>query len=232
MQLRRAFWVVFTILAIASVPAAAAAQSTAEQPLKIDIKDLGLSFLPPASDAATSMAPRQTQHEGIGIGALVGPYFDRLSHEDDEIDFSNKTGWQFSLFIGGNRPGRVGVATEITLLRRKSEGEGSEIKFNTLQVPVFVRVNVGSQNLDRASVYVKFGPAIDVVLKAEQDGIDIIDDVERFQVDLIGAVGVEITRFIVEGRYIHGLRALNKEFEDEGKIKYKAFAILFGVRFN
>jgi hypothetical protein len=232
MQLRRVLLIVFTILAIASVPTAAAAQSNGDQPLKIAIKDLGLTFNPETNAVVQS----QRQHQGIGIGALIGPVFDKFNSDEEGIDFSTKTGWQFSLFIGGNRPGRVGVATEISLLRRKTQAvdDPEEVKFNTLQVPVFVRVNVGSQNLDRASVYVKFGPAFDVVLKAERAGEDLLDleEVERFQVDLIGGVGVEITRFIVEARYIHGLRTVNTDFQEVGKLKYKAFAILFGVRFN
>jgi hypothetical protein len=226
MKPRRVSLVFLVVLCLAAgLPAPAAAQ----QPLSLDLKSAGVSLFPPAA-GAPSVA--QGGREGIGVGILIGPLFDNYTSDTDVTDFKNRTGLQFSLFLGGNRPGRVGVATELTLLRRRTEADGDDTTFTTLQVPLFVRVNVGSPNINRAIFYVKFGPAIDVILKAESGGLDIKDDVESFQVDIIGAAGVELNRFIIEGRYIHGIRTINKEFTDVEKITAKAVAILFGVRFN
>jgi hypothetical protein len=225
-QLRRAFFAAFSFVAILAVASSALAQDAPT----LNLKKMGVSFLKDSAPARQATAS-QPDHEGFGIGVLVGPLFDKTESEDVDVDnaFQGKTGLQFSLFLGGNRPGKFGVATEITLLRRKAE---NDISINTLQVPFFLRFNFGAENLDGVNVYVKAGPAIDVIFSANQDDESFTDSIERFQVDAIIGVGVEITRFIVEGRYIQGFRAINKEFDENNKIKTKAFALLFGFRFN
>jgi outer membrane protein with beta-barrel domain len=228
--LRRGFLpVALTLIAVIALPNTAAAQNLA----KANFKNLSVSFLP-KDLGAIPQPPDQRRHEGFGVGILVGPFWDSISADDPEFgEFDKKTGLQFSLFLGGNRPGVFGVATELTLLRRKTAIGGETITFTTFQVPLLFRFNFGSANLDRAIFYLKFGPAIDILLKANSsvDG-DIKDDVESFQVDVIIAGGVEITRFIFEVRWIKGIRAINKDFEDFTKIKSKAIALLFGIRFN
>ena len=227
-QFRRA---VFTILTVLSVLAVAATSARAQTLPQYSLKQSGLTFASSQSSQPMAASGGGEQHEGFGIGVLVGPLFDKTATEDVDPGnvFEGRTGLQFSLFLGGNRPGRVGIATEITLLRRKAELDGEDVTFNTLQVPFFVRINIGSENLDSASVYVKVGPAIDVNFGS--DGFET-GDIDDFNVSAIVGVGVEITRFIVEGRYIQGFRAINKEFNETTDIKTKAFALLFGFRFN
>jgi hypothetical protein len=227
-QFRRA---VFTILSVLTVLAVAATSARAQTLPQFSLKQSGLTFAKSQGSQPMAASGGDQQHEGFGIGVLVGPLFDKTSEEDvdPENAFKGKTGLQFSLFLGGNRPGRVGIATEISLLRRKAD---NDVTINALQVPFFVRINIGSENLDRASVYIKVGPAIDVIFSAKQGDESFKDQVEQFQLDGIVGVGVEITRFIIEGRYIQGFRAINKEFNESSDIKTKAFALLFGFRFN
>jgi len=167
---------------------------------------------------------------GVGVGVLVGPLFDKTASDDST--FSGKTGMQFSLFLGGHRSGLVGVATEVTLLRRKNDFEGDTLTITTLQVPLFLRINVGAGSASGARIYIKAGPAIDVVLSArsEQFG-DIKETLNVFQLDLIAGAGVEVNRFVLEGRYIQGIRAINEDVSIES-IRTRAFALLFGIRFN
>ena len=226
-QFRRA---VFTILTMLTVLALAATSARAQTLPNYSLKQSGLTFAKSQGSQPMAASGGDEQHEGLGIGVLVGPLFDKTEEEDvdPENAFKGKTGLQFSLFLGGNRPGRVGIATEISWLRRKAD---NDVVINALQVPFFVRINIGSQNLDRASVYLKVGPAIDVIFSAKQGDESFKDQVEEFQVDGIIGVGVEITRFIIEGRYIQGFRSISKD-ADVSDIKTKAFALLFGFRFN
>lgn len=227
-------------LAILTIAALAPSAALAQQPSHLNLKDVTFRSVSVAGPAAAQAGGMQMQsqpsrHEGIGIGIKVGPLFSSFSGSGVNSGvFSNSTGIQFGLFIGGNRPGTAGVATEINVLQKKSKkSDGSVDKLTSLQVPVFLRLNAGSRSLSGAIVYVLLGPAIDVNFKANNTSLgNIKDSVEDFDVDFVGAVGVEITRFIVEGRYIRGLRNFAKNFQSSDAIKTQSFALLFGVRFN
>jgi hypothetical protein len=74
----------------------------------------------------------------------------------------------------------------------------------------------------------------DVNLKAEANGIDVKKGYESLDLGILGGVGIEITRFLVEGRFNKGLRnALKSDnLTNFGDIKTRSFAVLFGIRFN
>jgi hypothetical protein len=184
--------------------------------------------------AAPAWAQSQQRHEGIGIGIKAGPVFADFSDEDDDLDFKKRTGLQGGVFFGGNRPGTVGVMAEVNFIQKKAEIPFSDqnLTLSYLQVPVFLRINGGSRSLSGVNVYGIVGPAVDIKVSDDAGDFDITDGFEGVDISLIGGVGVEITRFIIEGRYTWGLRRVNKEFNDVSDIKAKSFAILFGVRFN
>jgi hypothetical protein len=190
---------------------------------------LGVAFAAPAA--------AQERHEGIGIGIKGGPVFNKfiISDDEDSDDLRTRTGWMGGVFIGGNRPGLVGVGVEINYIKRTARDPDSEADFalQSIDVPVYLRINGGSRDLNGVSFYGIVGPAFDVNLKADIDGFDIKDDVEDFDINLVVGGGVEITRFIVEARYMRGLRNLDKSFSDSSSsAKSSSFAVLFGVRFN
>lgn len=183
-----------------------------------------------ATSAFAQPSVTKQDGSGIGVGVLAGPLFDKTASDDST--FSGRTGMQFSLFLGGHRSGLVGIATELSLQRRKSDFEGDELTMTTLQVPLFIRLNVGAHSASGARIYVKAGPAIDWVLAANSAQFgDIKETVNVFQIDVIGGAGVEINRFVIEGRYIQGIRSINEDVTIES-IRTRAFAVLFGVRFN
>lgn len=165
--------------------------------------------------------------QGVGVGIKGGPVF--ASFNADNLDFDKRTGLQAGIFFGGNRPGTIGVMGEVNFIQKKAEG----LKLNYIQVPVLLRINGGSKSRGGVNVYGLIGPAVDIRISDEIDGIGNIDDaVENVDLGVIGGVGVEITRFILEGRYTWGLRQINKASFDTTEIKTRTFAILFGVRFN
>ena len=65
----------------------------------------------------------------------------------------------------------------------------------------------------------------------EQPGCE---EYESLDLGILGGVGIEITRFIVEGRFNNGLRNVLKSdnLTNFGDIKTRSFALLFGLRFN
>jgi len=175
-------------------------------------------------------------HGGIGIGAKFGPLFPTFNSEDPADTFDNRTGWIGGLFIGGNRPGLLGVGVDILYARKKfaDPDTGTEAKFDYLEVPILLRVNIGSHNLNRVNVYAVVGPAIDWRLNSTlSTGESITDQTSGVDVGVSVGGGVEITRFIIEGRYTKGLRnILNSAGLTNTSIKTNAFAVMFGFRFN
>jgi hypothetical protein len=165
-------------------------------------------------------------------GIKFGPTFAKFS--SDSLDFKNRTGIHGGIFFGGNRSGILGLQGEINWIRRRTATELSNqtIRIDYLQVPVLLRLNAGTDSANGFAVYGIAGPAVDIKIGDEIEGVTVDDGFEGADVSLVFGAGVEITRIIVEGRYEKGLRRINKNFFDVADIKKQAFTILFGVRFN
>jgi hypothetical protein len=187
--------------------------------------------------AALGTSPAQAQ----GVGVKGGFLFSSLTGEGDEDLFEQRIGHQIGMFFGGNRTGPVGVMAEVNYGKKGAgdpDNEDNHYDIRFVSVPVVLRVNGGSRNLSGISGYGIIGPQLDWLISQKiffgDDEFDVSDDTEGFEVSLVMGAGIEITRFIVEARYIHGLKALAKDFDfaDAQDLKSRAFAILFGIRFN
>jgi hypothetical protein len=166
-----------------------------------------------------------------GAGIKFGPTFATFS--SDALDFDNRTGIHAGLFVGGSRDNIVGLQTEFNWLRKNTETEaGQQIRIDYLQVPVLLRLNAGSRSASGFAVYGIVGPAIELKIADDIEGITIDDGFEGADVSLVFGGGIEIVRIILEARYEKGLRRINDNFSDFTEIKKQAFTILFGLRFN
>jgi hypothetical protein len=181
---------------------------------------------------ATSAYAQEDSEEGFGIGVKIGPLWSNLDLDNDVTPSDQAAGFLGGIWFGGNRSGTIGVMGEVNYGRRKSHLGGQDFKQDFVNVNAFLRGNFGSDSREGVAGYVIAGPGIDINLTTELDDVDIKDEVEDFTVDLVLGAGVEITRFIVELRYIRGLKNINKEFDQTTDIKTEAIALLFGVRFN
>jgi len=167
-----------------------------------------------------------------GAGIKFGPTFTKFS--SDALDYKNRTGIHAGLFFGGNRDGLLGLQTELNWIRKKSEPEagGAEIRIDYLQVPVLLRLNIGSSSASGPAVYAIAGPAIDIKIADEIEGITLDDGFEGADVDLVFGGGIEVARVILEGRWDKGFRRINKTFSDFVEIKKQTFTVLVGIRFR
>jgi hypothetical protein len=166
-----------------------------------------------------------------GAGIKFGPTFATFSSE--ALDFDNRTGIHAGLFVGGSRDKVVGLQTEFNWLRKNTKTEaGQEIRIDYLQVPVLLRLNAGSSSASGFALYGIAGPAIELKIADEVEGITLDDGFEGADVSLVFGGGLEGARIIVEARYEKGLRRINNTFSNFAEIKKQAFTILFGVRFN
>ncbi len=166
-----------------------------------------------------------------GAGIKFGPTFASFSSE--ALDFKTRTGIHAGLFVGGSRDNVVGLQGEFNWLRKNSETEGGQqIRIDYLQVPVLLRVNAGSSSANGVAAYGIVGPAIELKIADELQGITLDDGFEGADVSLVFGGGIEAARIILEARWEKGLRRINNNFSDFTEIKKQAFTILFGVRFR
>ena len=164
-------------------------------------------------------------------GIKFGPTFATFSSE--ALDFKNRTGIHAGVFFGGSRENVFGMQGEINWLRKNTETEaGQQIRIDYLQVPVLARLNAGSSSANGVAVYGIIGPAIELKIADEVEGVTLDEGFEGADVSLVFGGGIEAARIIVEGRYEKGLRRINDTFSNFAEIKKQAFTILFGVRFK
>jgi hypothetical protein len=222
------------VVATVALPRPALAQSAPDNGVgpAIPVLMQSVSFINEADDQAATGTqappPQKSHHNGPGIGVKGGWAFAGFS---GATNFQANTGWQIGLFLGGNRTGVFGVATEITFIQRNASAV-----FNTtisssskaLEIPLLFRFNIGSHNLNRFIFYFMLGPAIDINL---EKFTDVVQN-SGYDINLIFSGGVEITRFIIEFRYNKGLKNLASNLGDSIDVKTHAFLFLIGVRFN
>ena len=184
--------------------------------------------------ASASPALAQSGDPGIGVGVKGGLLFSTLDFGRNDDFLTNKTGFVGGLFIGGNRGGVLGVEADILYAVKGANTDSNDESFDihVLEIPVLLRLNAGTRSRSGISFYGLLGPAMGFRLKSEFGGIDIVDSTEGYDVSLVVGGGIEITRFLAEVRYNHGLRNISKNFSASDEIKTRSFAAMIGVRFN
>ena len=170
----------------------------------------------------------RAEAQGVGVGAKAGYLYSSFDFDNASDVLDNSSGWMAGLFLGGNRPGRVGVMGEINLQAKRGEADMETATIYHAQVPLLLRINGGSRSTSGVSGYGIIGPAIDLKIGKN---LGNLDDIESGAVSLVIGTGVEITRVIIEGRSTWVLRNIAKDAEGL-EVKTKTFAILLGVRFN
>src|SRR5262245_55090166 len=73
---------------------------------------VGLLVLPASALAQTPPAASSypSRHEGVGVGAKIGPLWSNVDVASaPDVTYGSRSGLIGGLFIGGNRPGIVGV---------------------------------------------------------------------------------------------------------------------------
>jgi hypothetical protein len=187
----------------------------------------------PAPAAAQSYQPR---HEGVGVGVKGGPLFASFDSNITGEEFDHRTAFIGGLFLGGNLPGVFGAQVELLYARKGANvaDSDSSITADYLEVPVLLRINAGSPNLTGGRVYGLVGPTFDIRLRSHLNTGESLDDqISSGDVGIAVGLGVELTRFLVEGRYTRGLKNIDKSFGTTGEtLKSSTVAIFVGFRFN
>jgi hypothetical protein len=205
---------------------------------------MSLAAAPAFAQAATQPAQQQQVNSGVGIGALGGISWTSIRTETNEqgVDFNTGTGWQLGIWFGGNRDGRVGLMGELSYAVKKISDEfDNEVERDYVQLPVLLRINAGSRQKNKPSLYFLAGPVFDIEVstKQVQDGqeIDTPDDVyQGLEIGLMFGAGFEVARIGIEGRYSWGFKSvLATDAAEEsgfGSSKLNTFSLVAKIRFN
>lgn len=218
-------------------PAAAQEAAQASPPSALSEFTLTNQPLFESTGSAGAAAQRKARdpEAGFGFGIKAGPLFSTFNQDNPTAPFQNKTGFMGGIWFGGNRPGLVGVMGEVLYVRKGSTQTIGTETFDTdlyfIEIPVLVRVNVGTQSINKWVIYGIAGPAFDIKLKGKVNNIDLSDNYNGLNVDVVAGVGVELFRFLIEGRGNWGVRNVFKSGLGLDT-KDRSFALLFGIRIS
>jgi len=165
-------------------------------------------------------------------GIKAGVTFPNFKSAD--TDFENRTGWHLGVFFGGSTEKVFSLQAELNWLRKRAQSQllGTEFHIDYLQVPVLLRLNIGSSASSGPRVYGLVGPAFAFKIADEIQGFTIDDGFEGADVGLLFGGGLEVARVILEARWEKGFRRINKNFTQFTEVKSESFTALVGIRFK
>jgi len=196
--------------------------------------------------SAPSLASAQVVPGGLTGGIKGGitfgdiPEFARVL-EDDGAETGMRMGFLFGGFVSMSFDDVFGLQVEGLYTQKglsyEFETDEFEYRFDYIEIPVLFRI----QTAPNRGVYALVGPAFGFNINAKavsesapddvQDSVDISDEVAGLEISFVAAVGFQVNRFLVEGRYMEGLTNLIDSDPDAATYKSRTFAILAGFRF-
>ena len=102
-----------------------------------------------------------------------------------------------------------------------------------LEVPVLARFSLPR------GLYAAAGPSVGFRLRAKSrtnfggsvEEMDLKEEVEPLDTGLVVALGMDVRRFVIDGRYTHGLSDIDADKTDDVTIRTRVFSIAAGFRF-
>lgn len=183
---------------------------------------------PPPPQTST----RSSGAEGFGIQLGGGPIF---SSFDDVagLQIDSKTGWLVGLLMGGNRGGTVGVEADVLYGQKGATINGVDFDQKVVHVPVMLKINGGSSNVNGVSVFGVGGGYFDWLFSGKINQ-NPADTTNGYEVGWTVGGGVEVLRFSIQARYVKGLKAIDRNFNvaNSQDSKSKSFVVLFAFRLN
>ena len=194
-----------------------------------------MRFLVPALIAIfAGVTPASAQ---ISSGVKGGVNYADVSFDGDEgVPSSGRAGWLAGVFA--TIPiGPFALQPELIYTVK-----GTFLDINTfepdyivdyLEVPVLARVQLGKR------LYAAAGPSFAFRVRARNrisfggstEEIDIKDEVNSFDLGVVGAIGVEFGRWVVDGRYTYGLSDSDADTSDAVKIRNRVVSLSAGFKF-
>ena len=178
--------------------------------------------------------PALAQDDGVGFGVKGGYLYSSLSFSNTSNLYSGKSGWMAGFFIGGGHSSTVGAQIELNYLNKGATdaSTGANTTLHYLDIPVLLRINIGSRSHNGVSVYIIAGPGFDFKVGESISSIAQVQNFNTFDFNIIAGGGIEITRLILEARGMWGLSNIAVNTLSAGNLHSRSFALLAGIRLN
>jgi hypothetical protein len=173
----------------------------------------------------------------ITYGAKAGVNFANVSFAGDDVPSSSRIGLLAGAFATVPLTGWLSVQPEAIYTVKGASIDIFDIEsdyiVDYLEVPVLARVPI------QRRVYLAVGPSIAFRIRARNrtsfggstEEVNIADDVESLDIGVVGAAGLEMGRWVFDGRYTHGFSDTDADTSDNVKIRNRVFSVSAGFRF-
>jgi hypothetical protein len=173
----------------------------------------------------------------ITYGAKAGVNFANVSFADEDVPSSSRIGLLAGAFATVPLTGWLSVQPEAIYTVKGASIDIFDIEsdyiVDYLEVPVLARVPI------QRRVYLAVGPSIAFRIRARNrtsfggstEEVNIADDVESLDIGVVGAAGLEMGRWVFDGRYTHGFSDTDADTSDNVKIRNRVFSVSAGLRF-
>ena len=193
----------------------------------------------------TLPSPAAAQEVGVKVGANFASI---TPSEDEDPETSRRLGPIGGIWVRIAPASRVSLQVEGLFSEKGVTFEPNEfgldnpadIRVRYFEIPVLARAGFGqSGSAARAFVVGGAAPAFKLAahtkttFNGQEQTRDIDDEIYSVDVGLVGGVGVEFGRGLVEARYTHGLKHINTDDNgDEDRNKNRVFSVMVGFRFR
>jgi len=181
--------------------------------------------------ALATVSPATAQ---MAYGVKAGVNYADVSFDGD-VPSSARVGLLAGGFATIPLFGWFAVQPEVIYTVKGTSVEVADIKSDLIvdyvEVPLLARISI------RRNIYVAVGPSMAFRVRARSrtafggstEEIDLKEDVESFDLGVVGAAGIELGRWVFDGRYTHGLSDI--DVSDDAKMRNRVFSVSAGIRF-
>ena len=191
--------------------------------------------------ALLSARPALAQIPGLGVKAGINLASQSTGSDDgDDAGLKSLRGIVAGVFATLPVTSWLDVQPEVLYSVKGSSFEDtgirSDVLVDYLEVPLLARFSIRG---GRIGYYVAGGPFTAFRMRARTrtvfpgatEEIDIGDEVQRLDYGLAAGGGVEFGALVVDGRYTHGLKDVDKDTSDSIKVTNRSVSITLGFRF-
>jgi hypothetical protein len=185
------------------------------------------------------MASPAAAQQGTAFGARVGVNFANLSFDpDQDVDTSSRTAITVGGFATIPINPRFAFQPELLYSEQGAKavdelGSAGTFKINYVIVPLLANIGLsGGPNRVSLLVGPQVGFRTSAKAKAEDSEIDLDEDIESTDFGLVAGIAANISNFVVDARYTHGLSNMNAHDDEDQKIKNRVFTISVGISFR
>ena len=176
------------------------------------------------------LMPRPVEAQSVGVqgGFSLSSFKTDESVSGPLKQIVAPTGGMFVVIAPDSFTGRVDVLYSV---RGAKLDTGAKFQLTYLEFPLGAQVHFARRSNSDLHVFGGTSIAIKLDAKITEGSVDvpIDDEIDDFDFGIFVGGGATFGRFVVDGRYTHGMRNINVVAPE---VKNRAFAITFGIRLN